>query len=104
MIKQSTLKMSAVIAGGLTWSLICALLGLGLLRYAQLERGHLPRAAEAGAVVLVTGGLFVFLVFVADQLFPQAPRRLTLMVKLAVNLLAWGALLLVLDRLWLAAL
>jgi hypothetical protein len=104
MINQSTLKTSAIVAGGLVWAVVCSLLGLGLLSYASSADGDLPRVAQAGGVVFVAGGLFVFLVFVADQVFPQAPRWMTEIVKTAINLVVWVALLVVLYRLWLAIL
>jgi len=52
----------------------------------------LPVAAMASAVAAMAGGMFVFMVLVADELCPDAPILISGFLRFVVAVTVWGSL------------
>lgn len=86
-----------VILGGI-WATGLFLTGLAWLDVPlSLEQADpllLHRFNRAGAICLLAAAWFVFLVVVADAVFPRAPATLRALLKASTGLICWITLLL----------
>jgi hypothetical protein len=85
------------------WAVLVLLLGVTLCKYADGRAGWIAglsglEASALGPMLRCLGvaaagvGLLVFMVFVADDLFPKAPAAITGTLKAVVAIVAAGAL------------
>lgn len=78
---------------GCIWAGALLLIGLWLWDMPIKDTGpgtaDLARLVRCGAVWAIAASQFVFMVFVADALFPRAPRSLTSFLKLVTGMLVW---------------
>lgn len=74
---------------GLLWSLGLVFAGSCLLAAGELPAGFPPPAVLASGAAAVVAGQFVFMVIVADRLFPSAwPRAVAICEWLAAGIVA----------------
>lgn len=94
------LSMSLVVALGVVWSLLLAFGGAWLAGNGHAVWGaSLAQITRIGGLVGVLAGMVVFLVCVADRVFPRASRKVTLaaevplcvMLFVGIGVMVWAA-------------
>lgn len=80
-------SLAIVVAVALPWALGLSLVGLWLLTSGREVWPRAGVAAGFAGMTLVAAGQLVFLVFVADRLYPTAARRVAPWVEVPLSLL-----------------